>query len=215
LVATALGPDESEVFWAHKAMDGLGTNEILLSEALLGKRNWQMANIKKAYFSRYGRQLEDDLKGDLSGKTERLFLMAIEECRQEDWIQPDLNRVEQDIDLLWKAGEGKIGTDEITFAQIFTRSNDAHLRALATSYERKYGTSLKKIISKEFSGHLKQALTYILEGALDKPGRDAQLLEDSMKGLGTKDLLLISRLVRIHWDRNHLEAVKREYYKKL
>ncbi|RPA85879.1 Annexin [Ascobolus immersus RN42] len=171
-----------------------------------------MANIKKAYKLRYGSSLERALKGDLSGKTEKLFVMAIEECRQEDWIQPDPNRIAMDVKLLRKAGEGVIGTDEITFAQVFTRSNDAHLRAVAQEYERTYGNSLRKVIDSEFSGHLKQAFSYILEGALNKAERDARLLEDSMKGFGTKDTLLISRLIRVHWDQGHLEAVKRAYF---
>jgi annexin A7/11 len=41
--------------------------------------------------------------------------------------------------------------------------------------------------------------------------RDAQLLEDAMHGLGTKDALLTNRIVRIHWDKNHLQQVKGAY----
>ena len=32
-----------------------------------------------------------------------------------------------------------------------------------------------------------------------------------MAGLGTRDDMLISRLVRVHWNREHMEQVKRAY----
>jgi len=41
--------------------------------------------------------------------------------------------------------------------------------------------------------------------------RDALLLEDAMAGMGTKDHLLVNRVVRVHWDRNHLAQVKGAY----
>lgn len=41
--------------------------------------------------------------------------------------------------------------------------------------------------------------------------RDAILLEDAMAGAGTKDNLLVNRVVRVHWDRNHMQQVKGAY----
>ena len=32
-----------------------------------------------------------------------------------------------------------------------------------------------------------------------------------MEGTGTKDHLLVNRVVRVHWDRNHMEQVKGAY----
>ncbi|KAF3917489.1 hypothetical protein ABW21_db0203183 [Orbilia brochopaga] len=40
---------------------------------------------------------------------------------------------------------------------------------------------------------------------------DARLLEDAMVGPGTKHLLLMSRLIRVHWDKQHLAEVKLRY----
>lgn len=36
-------------------------------------------------------------------------------------------------------------------------------------------------------------------------------LEETMAGAGTKDHLLVNRVVRIHWDRNHMQQVKGAY----
>lgn len=211
-MATALGREESEAFWARRALKGVGTDEVLLTEALSGKKNAEIETIKKAYRAKYFVPLQEDLKGDLSGKTEKLFLMAIEGQRQEDWIQPDPNMVTRDVDLLHMATEARLGTDEIQVFTVFTRSNEAHLRAVAYAYQQAHRKSLAEVIKKEFSGHQEDALLYILEGAIDKPRRDAELLEEAMKGFGTKDVLLMSRIVRIHWDQYHLEAVKKAYY---
>jgi annexin A7/11 len=45
----------------------------------------------------------------------------------------------------------------------------------------------------------------------------AELLEDSMVGMGTKEKLLTARVIRFHWDRNMMNNVKGAYrhrYKK-
>jgi hypothetical protein len=49
---------------------------------------------------------------------------------------------------------------------------------------------------------------------INKPVRDALLIHHALalsKSDALRTELLISRLVRYHWDRPHMEAVKREY----
>ena len=58
---------------------------------------------------------------------------------------------------------------------------------------------------------MEDALLMILRGGSDRAMRDAMLLEESMKGMGTKDDLLVNRVVRYHWDRNHMNQVKGAY----
>ena len=55
------------------------------------------------------------------------------------------------------------------------------------------------------------ALLMILRGGTDRAMRDAMLLEDTMRGAGTKDDLLLNRVIRYHWDRTHLNQVKGAY----
>lgn len=55
------------------------------------------------------------------------------------------------------------------------------------------------------------ALLHQLRTGTDKAMRDALLLEDAMAGMGTKDHLLVNRVVRVHWDRNHMQNVKGAY----
>ena len=43
-------------------------------------------------------------------------------------------------------------------------------------------------------------MAFALNGAINRPQRDAKLLEDCLKGLGTRDSRLIARIARIHFD---------------
>lgn len=60
---------------------------------------------------------------------------------------------------------------------------------------------------------MKDALLHQLRTGTDKARRDALLLEAAMTGAGTKDHLLVQRVIRIHWDRNHMYNVKGAYSK--
>lgn len=64
-------------------------------------------------------------------------------------------------------------------------------------------------------------MAHILNGVINRPARDALLLRHAINdiALHNKDddlryELLISRLVRFHWDRAHLVRIKREYLDK-
>lgn len=57
-------------------------------------------------------------------------------------------------------------------------------------------------------------LAHILNGIINRPVRDVLLLHHALTLTKSESLrvdLLISRLVRYHWDRSHMEAIKREY----
>lgn len=58
---------------------------------------------------------------------------------------------------------------------------------------------------------MKDALLMQLRGGMDRAMRDATLLEDAMKGMGTKDRLLVNRIVRYHWNGDHMNQVKGAY----
>jgi annexin A7/11 len=61
---------------------------------------------------------------------------------------------------------------------------------------------------------MEEALLFQLRNAIDKYMHAAQLLEDAMAGMGTKDHLLVSRVIRYHWDRNTVANIKGAYQKR-
>ena len=69
--------------------------------------------MKVAYHTTYGCDLSSVICSKLSAKTERLFNMTLVGNREEgNYIDPA--RVEADVQALYKAGKGRMGTDERT-----------------------------------------------------------------------------------------------------
>ncbi|KAL4730103.1 hypothetical protein ACLX1H_002133 [Fusarium chlamydosporum] len=211
LVSLARGPLLSDVHALHDAMTGPGTKEVVLNDVLLGRSNADLKAIKSAYYHTFHDKLEDVVKGDLSMKTERHFMIVLGATRAEDAAPVDPRQVDDDVMQIYKATEGKMGTDEILVCSIMSTRNDNQIRAITHTYKQKFNKDLEKVIKSEFSGHMEDALLFQLRNATDKYMHAAKLLEDSMAGMGTKDHLLISRTIRYHWDRNTLNNVKGAY----
>ncbi|KZF21665.1 putative annexin [Xylona heveae TC161] len=216
LVALVRGPLQNDVHNIRSALKGAGTNETVLDDALLGRSNADMHAIQREYQRTFNRNLLDDVRGDLSFKTEVLYEMVLSAQRDEEspHINPQL--VDQDANQLHQAIKGKLdktgnGNKQQSVCHIMTKRSDGHLRAVAHHYERTYHKSLEEAIKKEFTGHMEHALLHILRGATDRAMRDAVLLEDCMRGLGTRDDLLVQRVVRVHWDRDHMRQVRGAY----
>ncbi|KAM0253046.1 hypothetical protein ACHAQJ_007477 [Trichoderma viride] len=217
LVQLARGPLMADVHNLYDAMSGPGTKEVVLNDILLSRSNADLRAIKSAYQQTFRRSLESDVKGELSLKTERHFLIVLAANRAEESAPVIPQQVEEDVMNIYRATEGKVGTDEILVCSILSNRSDNQIRAISHTYRQKFNRDLDTVIDSEFSGHMKTALLFQLRHAVDKYMHAARLLEDSMAGLGTKDHLLISRVVRFHWDRQELANVKGAYqhrYKK-
>ena len=64
------GPLGYDAELAHKALVGLGTNEILLTELILGRSVAEIRLLIEGYQKKYNKDLVSDVKSDLSGKIE-------------------------------------------------------------------------------------------------------------------------------------------------
>lgn len=148
LLAIIRGPLEQDVYLLHKAMDGPGTKEVVLNDVLLGRSNADMKAIKALYQQKYRTSLEAALKSDLSMKTERHFLMVVAANRAEDSMPVNPQQVDADVQEIYKATEGKMGTDELLVCDLLTHRNDAQIRAIAQAYEARYRRSLETVIIK-------------------------------------------------------------------
>ncbi|MCJ1308367.1 hypothetical protein MMC25_002020 [Agyrium rufum] len=211
LTSILRGPLEQDVWLLNNAIKGLGTKESMLNDVLLSRSNADMNIIKQTYQRTYNRSLEADVKGDLSLKTERLFSMVLAATRQEDSAPVLTQSVEADVAEIHRATEARLGTDQITVCAILTNRSDGQLRAIASAYEQRYRLTLETIVGKEFSGHMKQALVQIVRKAVDPAMKEAVALEEAMAGAGTKDELLVSRVVKLHWDRDQVVQVRGAY----
>ncbi|KAF3916767.1 Annexin-B10 [Dactylellina cionopaga] len=220
LVAVARGPLLEEVYALHDAIHRPGTTESTLNDVLLCRSPPDLDAIKKAYKRTFSRDLETDVRGDLSMKTENMFTFVLQNRRSEETAPADSGQAEKDAYNIQMAMEGVGGAgiggmfggthQDAVYSTILSR-NDAQIGLIAYSYERMYSRRLEGMIEKKFSGHMQTALLYAVRGGTDKARRDAMLLEDAMHGVGTKDALLIHRIVKYHWNKPHFENVKRAY----
>lgn len=213
LVSIASGPLDSDVNNLNNAIKGLGTKESVLNTILLSRSNADIHAIKARYRTLINRDLDRDVAGDLSAKTQRLFTMVLAGNRAPESTPIDHRAIEADVSDLYRATEGHSGTgaDQISVCAIFTARSDGQLRAISHAYHAKYHRALLEVIKKSFTGHMEDALVYILRAAEDRARLDADLLEETMKGMGTKDEMLVERVVALHWDRERLGQARRAY----
>lgn len=218
LVTLLHGPLKQDVYALRKALKGAGTDETMLNDVLLGRSNADLRAIKTAYTKEFNRSLEADVREDLSGDVKAVFNIVLTASRPEENAPITDDEIENALKDLSNAMNAFI-SDGAIVGRILARHSNAQLRQIKEHYDAKYKTVLERTIETKFSGHIRAALLAILQSAVDPIKRDVEGIEDSMKGLGTKDAYLIERLVRIHWDRARMENVKfvykRMYHKDL
>jgi hypothetical protein len=169
--------------------------------------------IRNTFPTLYGKSLEVAVGDDLSGDEKRLFVGLMQGAKNESGQGLSL---EVDLDQLYRAGEGKVGTDEANFIRLFTTRSDIALKSLFEAYEAKYGKSISQVIKSEFSGTIERMLLSLVEIIQNRPQYLAKRFENTMAGLGTNDQRLISMVVRYR-EPTLMSAIKREYqtlYKK-
>ncbi|RJE24946.1 annexin A7 [Aspergillus sclerotialis] len=211
LLAVIDGPLMHDVNCAREAVEGMGTKEWMLNDVLLGRSNADLNAIKAAYKQTFRRSLESDVESDLSFKTAALFKSVLLAARHEESMPINPAALEHEARALHESTSGRMVNDVTEAFGIFARSSDNELRAIDQAFKNRYHESLEKWTEKEFSGHMRDSFLQILRTALDPAMRDAVLLEECMKGAGTKDEKLVVRVVRVHWNRMHLDQVKRAY----
>lgn len=217
LVEIARGPLMSDVNNLMEAMKGMGTKEVILDDILIGRSNADIAAIKAQYQKSFNRSLESDLRSDLSAATEQMYMMIVAGRRNEDSYPVNHQEIEQAVTELQNNMGGFVGKNAVQVCQVLTSKNDAQLKAISVAYEQRFHKSLDGVLKSSFSGHMEDALRLLVHRAKNRAEAEAVRLEESMAGMGTKDELLVQRVVRCHWDRNFMNAVSAEYkrvYKK-
>jgi len=165
----------------YKAMKGLGTNEQIVIEVICTRYPAEIKALADEYKRIYAHDLEEDLSGELSGDFKKVILHRLKATEEKG----DIN---SDVEHLYKAGQGKIGTDEAVFINIIAHRSKEYLAQLNTAYANKHGKSLSAVIDSEMSGNLKKSLIAIVTPPAEY---FADRLYHAMKGAGTDDAALI------------------------
>lgn len=193
------------------AMKGMGTNEDTLIEILATRSNSQLKAIKARFYELYKKQLEDEVADETSGDLKRL-LISLLQCNRSEETDIDQNKVVKDLQDLYDAGEGTLGTDESVFNRIFALRSPTELRHINKEYAKHTSKTLFDVIDSEFSGDAKKLLRTILQAVMDPTEYFAERIYNACKGMGTNDDVLIR--VMISRDEIDLKGIKAIYPKK-
>ena len=187
-------PAERDAFYLYKAMKGVGTNDEALIEVLCSRSNEEMKKIVEEYKKAYNDDLERKVASDTSGALKK-FLTSLCQCKRSENSVPNDEECKKLAEDLYKAGEGKLGTDETTFNKVFALSSPPELFSINTFYSQLSSKSLKEAVEKEFSGNMKLALSTILESTISPQVYYAKRINKAVKGLGTNDKMLIRNIL--------------------
>jgi hypothetical protein len=166
------------------ATKGAGTAERYLIDVLAPASNHEIGDIHRVDPKAIDMVLDDVSFGNFA----KMIRNLVKGQREENMIVND-NEAIHIAEVLYKAGEGRLGTDDSTFVDVFTKRSSAFLQRVNFFYQQKHKRhTLQVAIKKETSGHYKSLLM-----ALSKPRYEfyADRLYKAMHGIGTDDAALI------------------------
>ncbi|MCJ1376083.1 hypothetical protein MMC20_007321 [Loxospora ochrophaea] len=214
--ATALGRWESEAHWANFWYQSGSSRRELLIESLMGRSNAEIRQIKESFSDkRYSDSLEKCMQTELKkDKFRNAVLLALEERKMDEISPLSLELVKRDVQDLHRALTSKEGGETAMINIVVVRS-ETHMREVLRVYEATYRQNFARDMIQKSRNLVGETLAHILNGVLNRPVRDALLIHQALAETSKdRNELLISRLVRFHWEPKHLERVKAEYKRK-
>ncbi|KAJ8378072.1 hypothetical protein AAFF_G00248670 [Aldrovandia affinis] len=209
LVAEAQFKAEDDVEKLRGAMKGAGTEEATIIEVLVHRSNSQLQRIKAEYKRAMGKDLEDDLKSELSGNVEKVVMGLLMPTPVYDAYE-----LRNAIKVRGR------GTDEACLIEIMASRSPAEIKAFTEIYKKDHGESLEDDICSDTSGMFQRVLISLLTAGRDQSNevnealavKDAKDIYEAGEACwGTDEAKFLSVLcVR---NRKHLLRVFEEYKK--
>lgn len=179
----------------HAAMKGMGTDEFTLMSILTGRTNEQIAAISTIFQRDQKKSIEAAVRSETSGDLQK-FMLALIAPRDPETIPVNEDSARADAERLYRAGEGKLGTDEKVFIEIFTKKSFAQLKRIFAIYETIHKRhTMQKAVESEFSGALRTGLLGIVVYTRSPGEYFADVAHRAMKGAGTDEPMLTRVIV--------------------
>jgi annexin A7/11 len=137
------------------------------------------------------------LDGELGGALEQLVFNVLQAA--EETYDPGFHtteKMQEDVEKLYKMGQGKMGTDEKGLFKLLCAAPPEYLTKLNLMYADKHGYTLVKTMEKELGGAVEKAAMFMVGMKLKPIEEVAKLIHTACAGLGTNELLLTSALIR-------------------
>jgi hypothetical protein len=153
---------ETEASLLREATKGMGTNENQIVQIISGRTNEEMDILKKTYFRLFNKDLAVTLSSELSGDFRKVIMALLQSPMLP--FNPTFHtaaKAEEEAIKLYKAGQGRLGTNEEVFIATIAVAPPEFLRMMDAAYVRKYSNNIAKAVEKEFSGDAKRSLVHL------------------------------------------------------
>ncbi|KAL3100793.1 hypothetical protein niasHT_021072 [Heterodera trifolii] len=181
-----------------------GSNETVLIEILATRTNRQITALKQAYEQLDRRHQHNQLEEDIKAKTKGAFqnlLVSLLSCSREESAPASIVLAHHEAMKLFREGEGRRGVNAVVFNQVLATRSFAQLRETFEFYRQAAHHEIEKGIEQEFSGHNEAGFLALIKYVRNASVFFADLLFNSMKGLGTRD----SDLIRLVISRSEID----------
>jgi len=166
----------------EKATKGPGTRERALIDVLVGCTNEEIREIQQE-----NPRIIASVLNDVSGDFKKVLVELLKGTRDQSTNVSD-EEAQGVAEKLYKAGEGKLGTDETVFIDIIARRSPAFLGRVSEFYKAKHKHTLEQAVKSETSGYFEDTLVGLLKPRLTFV---CDRLFKAMDGAGTDDTCLV------------------------
>mmetsp|Transcript_20296 Transcript_20296/g.22561 ORF Transcript_20296/g.22561 Transcript_20296/m.22561 type:complete len:316 (+) Transcript_20296:59-1006(+) len=197
-LALIMGPYMYKAKYLNEAMKGIGANEQEMVDVICQSTPNEIKHITAAYGVQFGEGSTDnekivrDVKSETGFNLKKVFLNILEGRKPNSSNFGDLETVAEE---LYKKGEGRMGTNNKYFVEIFSTKSRDYLSLLAKEYAVKNpGHTLEGAVKTELSGNYRTAMLALIT---DKIAYFAERARQSIAGLGTNERGLVYSIVSL------------------
>jgi len=192
LVYLAMPANDVRCHFLKYACKGAGTKEKYVTDVLVPCSNSEIKGIFQTDPAAVAAVTDDVKHGDWA----KLINLLLKAGRNES-PQIDEGEAERTAEQLYRAGEGKIGTNEGTFIDIFATRSPAFLKRVSYHYAAKHKHSLEQAVKSETSGDFETALVGLMK---TKHEYFADRFWNATHGAGTDDHFLLYAFGTLSWE---------------
>ncbi|XP_056596775.1 annexin A2 isoform X1 [Triplophysa dalaica] len=146
ILGLMMTPEQFEAHRLRKAMEGVGTDEEILSEILCSRTPQQLSDITAAYNQEFKRDLEKDLLSETSGDFSKLIIALLKKENGQAVVDQDLKTLSEELKNKKPVGE--------IWIDILTTRNPDHLKTVLSKLE----IELEQTVDEALEGHFKGLL---------------------------------------------------------
>jgi len=194
LVSLFYEPVDYDCHQIYSAMKGIGTNEDTLIEIIGTRSNERINQIKQEYFQIYKKDLEAEIDSETSGFFKKILLALLKGERNVNPI-PDEQECGYCAKRLYNTQKEKKDNLQDAYLEIFTKKSREELANVSRQYYSWYNKTLMEEIERLFSSDTRRIFKAIIYSLLSPSEYFAYRLNKAMKGISTKDTILIRVLV--------------------